>query len=509
MQIHVFLRADLERKPSSPTRRYLDGLWGACESLGMDRGLGGKTPMDGLPLPLPSARDDGPRVLAGRGSQGPDVLQAFVYGLPDVICFTLMLSHAQPRQWRELSDMWTDVAPVPESGADVLGAIRLFRGLADPESDGQRGLRRIDEAVRQALPGGVPGALIWRGPHVLNAPGSAPSRLAVWEAVPDAASRFAAERTLAIVARPGAGQPDPEPGLDALTWTATGRPELAPLGRALLHAATIRYEARVLRSGSEFRDLRERAEQQVDTLLATTATPTRDVEDLLRVQRELSLLQSGANGLITAKTRLRAMRRTVEIASANLVELLGDQNSMTGDGGFSHDFATARWLIRQAETDEDYLTATGERVREIAGPIESAIRERQAGRREQMMLVQTSCLGAVVMSLTAVQTLGYKVPVSPAVQPALIVFLAVTALVLPPAVLRWPRGLGRPSVFGWLDVSAVVLWSAAAAWLGTEVITRGLGHRVVPAVAAVICLAVTSVAGLWGDSLRRRFADRR
>ncbi|MEY9927490.1 alpha-D-ribose 1-methylphosphonate 5-triphosphate synthase subunit PhnG [Catenulispora sp. GP43] len=513
LQIHAFLPADFVQRASSPERRYLDQLWEACGALGLTRGLDGGSAPDDIPESLPAAVD-GFRLMAGRGAEGPDTLQAFVYRLHDVVGFSLMLSYVEPVPWRDLDELWSASAPVPGDDVDVLGFIRLYRAVSTSTARRSRGRHRTEDDLRQAFPDAGSSRLVWRGPQTLADATTAPSPVLVWEAAPESASRLAPERSLAVVAEPSAGVPDPEPAVDAWTWSATGAPELAPLGRALLHAAKIRYEARVLRADDRFRADRAEAEQHVDSLVQLMAAPATDVSTLLAVQRELGVLEAGATGLITARTRLRAMRRAVTIADQNLVDALGADDGDGGGRGGGHgavlgrDRETARWVTRQIDADEDYLAATSERVREIAASVSSAVRERQDRRREQVTVLQGSFLGAVIMALTAVQALGYHVPVRASVQPALIAFLAATALVLPPAVLRWPRGLGGPAVFAWPDLLGVAVWAASGSWFVTAVWERGHGHRRSSVPTVLICvgtaIAVVAVVSAIRGWRRRR-----
>ncbi|WP_425460182.1 CATRA conflict system CASPASE/TPR repeat-associated protein [Herbidospora galbida] len=140
-----------------------------------------------------------------------------------------------------------------------------------------------------------------------------------------------------------------EAGLDAWAWTS-GDDRLAPLPRHLLHAAKIRYQLRVYEDGRAIRAARRRVDEQADTLLTMLGG-----EVSASARLELTERQTAAAGLIWTLTRLREMRRTVEIARHNMrVTALAD------------DLALADWFLLRLDDDLAYADASRERAREIA-----------------------------------------------------------------------------------------------------------------------------------------------
>ena len=112
---------------------------------------------------------------------------------------------------------------------------------------------------------------------------------------------------------------------------------MPPFGRYLLHAAKLRYAARVW-AGSRLEEVRLAVETAIDT-------PARDHE----------VLRERAARLGRVRDRLVALRTTTGLAVRNLAaNARGDQ----GDGLFVDDKGIGEWLEEQLDSDLRYVDGT-------------------------------------------------------------------------------------------------------------------------------------------------------
>jgi hypothetical protein len=257
---------------------------------------------------------------------------------------------------------------------------------------------------------------------------------------------------------------DADTELSAWTWIGAGR-NLPPFAKYLLHAAKLRYQLQVWDEGQDSRRLRAEADATIRKLLGIVAPSRRrdpSQSELTEAARELAVLQARELGLVDRSTRLREMCRTVEIAAANLA-VLG------GDGGlFADDRELAEWFGRRLDDDATYLEAALRRSEQVGAVIDQLVQRSRQRRQESVNLGLTGAVGAILMSLAAIQSLQYAVPLPPLVKPAVITALGTLALCASLVVLR--------------IVAPERRWSSTLVHIGVGAVTASLGWIVVAAV---------------------------
>ncbi|SEQ84265.1 CATRA conflict system CASPASE/TPR repeat-associated protein [Streptomyces radiopugnans] len=406
-------------------------------------------------------------LLAARARPGVGVRQAALRRERDVLCLSVMLAPAAEEGlgWAELDTQWSAVLPAGDAlegrprGRGVLGVARLYLArLAEP---GVRPVPEPDRPLAVAVQARTPA-----DPAVSDGwpyGGVAVSRgFAVWEA--SAARDARLERRFVVVAAH-----DHDRELTAWTWTTRAR-ELPPLGKYLLHAARLRYQLRVWSAAGSAGRLRDAADTAVTELLEQTAAPHgpgREA-DLLRATRALVGLQARERGLVDRSTRSREMARTVEIAAANLAAL-GDSSpdGPTPGGPFADDRALAEWFGRRLDDESTYLEATLRRCEQVGAFADQLLQRARQRRQETVNLGLTGAVGAVLMSLTAVQALQYTIPLPGPVKPAVVTALGALTLLVSLVVLRvvvperrWTAALVR---LGAAALGAALAWTAVSA----------------------------------------------
>jgi len=165
--------------------------------------------------------------------------------------------------------------------------------------------------------------------------------MAVWEVSPDEDQAGRRVVVLAPAAR----------AAELSAWTfSQGDPAMPPLARYLMHAAKLRYQARVRGDGGQLKELIDRADGHVAQVRAALERESTDVTALARLRRDEADLTS-------ALRDVRAMRRTVEIAVGNMTDALAEP--------FPGDRRLAEWLGSQLGDDAEYLETTREVAREF------------------------------------------------------------------------------------------------------------------------------------------------
>jgi hypothetical protein len=480
---------------------HLLGIWSACKDrLGMCEAI---PPLE-LPAELPAspAPAGDPRPLAARQRPGAAIEQALVLRAHDVISLVVMLAPEPSSRigWQQLDQRWSAVTRDAPPGA-VLGEARLYLALLNCDHDtraagrsGHRSTRGTSESrrivttaardVRAAMPASPDAQERWWRHGSTTRQG-----FALWEASSPEDAR--PERRIAVIATE-----ERETALDEWVWTG-GDAVLPPFGRYLLHAAKVRYELRVHAGGQEVRQLRNRADAQVDDLLGLLAredepgSAPESEENLIAASTRLLAVQAGSAGLVHAGTRLREMRRTVQIATANMAAALGPGSAEAGP--LADDRALADWFAQQLDDDALYLEAARERTRDVAAVTATVVqhhlqqRQEDARRRqERFNLLQTAIIGAVIVGLTAVQALSYQLPLPGPVKPPVIAALGAIALLLASIVVRLTLSSGRQPL-AWLSYVAAGLTVAALVWLGVASVSRDVLHKLAaPATTAML-----------------------
>ncbi|MFB9602341.1 CATRA conflict system CASPASE/TPR repeat-associated protein [Streptomyces roseofulvus] len=493
---------------------FVRNLWNMCgEMLGMTvpvEGTGtGLEPGDGWDACLPGAVGSvdvrgTQRLLAARKRPGPGVWQAALRREHDVLCLSVMLAPdaADGLGWAELDARWSGVVRAARTAqrheAGVLGSSRLYLArLAELAPAAPNGLSAAPSVapegaltayVRAHAPTADDASTGWPYAGVV-----VPQGFAVWET--SASQDAREERRLLVVAAH-----DRDPELTAWTWSTRTR-ALPPLGKYLLHAAKLRYQLRVWASAEGIGRLRATTDRVVADVLERTDASQRGAgrhSELLDASRALVDLQARERGLVDRSTRSREMSRTVEIAAANLMALSGDPNL---GGLFADDRALSEWFIQRLDDDATYLEAALRRCTQVGALADQLVQRSLQRRQETVNLGLTGVIGAILMSLAAVQSLQYTVPLPGSVKPAVVAVLGALALVASLVVLRvvvpdrrWSLAMLR---LGAGALGGTVAWVAASALGGT---TLGPGWTwLYGAAGTAVALAAAAASTGRGD----------
>jgi len=485
--VHLFVAANGPRPDAD--REYLRTVWARCAAgFGMTESITGLAPDPDL--------DAGTGLLAGRKRPepgGPYVQEMLVRREHDTFCLTVM-REPPGETWSRLDQEWSDTLDGLTATPGVIGSAQLYLArLVDP---GAPDPAALGAAVRARLPDQPEAGQWWRS-------GITVRDFAVWEASAPADGRDL--RRIVVVAAT-----DQDPELSAWTWVVGAR-ELPRFGRYLLHGAKLRYQRRVWAAEEAWlRQARKDADAAVSRLLKVVlpgpgaGEPSED--ELAEASRQIVALQADEVGLVRTMTSLREMRRTVEIATANLTALSG---SSSLNGLFADDRELGGWFGQQLADDETYLEAARERAGQVATLTDQLVQRglqrrqdrlarRQEGlqrRQERFNLGLTGVVGAILMVLAAIQSLEYTVPLPHLVEPGVVATLGAVALLASLVVLRVAVPDHRWSL--WLVWAGVGTTTAASTWVAvsatgpaaTAVTTRlwsGAGFAVGVAVAALV-----------------------
>lgn len=463
--VHLFVVTDGTQRDDAVA--FLRDVWGKCATvLGMTDPVEhvgvGTQPDGGWEPVLEGAVSGATGLLAARTRPGPGLRQAALRREHDALCLSVMLAPAAAEGlgWADLDAEWSAIMPVREAteqpNKGVLGMARLYLARLiepevqpSPEPDGPlTAVVRAQVPADPAAPDGWP----YGGVVVSQC-------FAVWEA--SAASDARAERRWVVIAAH-----DRDPELTAWAWTTRAR-ELPPLGKYLLNAAKLRYQLRVWAAAESIGRLRTDTDAAIATLLNMTAAPhgPSRQSDLLKASHALVNLQARERGLVDRSTRSREMSRTVEIATANLTTLCGDP---TLGGPFTDDRALAEWFVQRLDDEATYLEAALRRSEQVGALADQLVERSLRHRQETVNLGLTGAIGAILMSLAAVQSLQYTIPLPGPVKPAVVSALAALALLASLVVLRvmaperrWSLVLVRVGVgslsgtLAWIGISAV------------------------------------------------------
>ena len=315
-------------------------LWENCRNqLGMtqpivEAGLAAELPEE------PANRPDGP--LAGL--QDPavryqaiarrehDVLNfSFAIAAPDAVPQArFRLAASVPPGWHEFTRWWDNLG----AGAAALGAAIVY--LAKTPD-----VTAVD--LRAEVPRREDDADAWWED------GYSLSTFAAWEVT--AAGVYGSRRLVLLAGL------DQDVELSRFAWSDGGT-ALPPLARYLMHAAKLRYLARVLGDGQQLTRLRERTDGHRDHVTRLL----RDIErrrELARRSVEVSADEAEVAG---ALRELRQMRQSAQVARTNMARALTEP--LPGDAEL------AEWLIDQLAVESELMDATreqAERLRLILG----------------------------------------------------------------------------------------------------------------------------------------------
>ncbi|KOV52598.1 hypothetical protein ADL00_36850 [Streptomyces sp. AS58] len=468
---HTFFRADRQAAAA------WGSLWEAVGRLGLDEPIGRR------PVELRSVDGVGGHhldLLAARRRVVPGaVYEALAYRSHDVVGISLLLAPNDDEVgWGDLAEQWA--VPLP---AQALGGAMVFLGLRGDRSWRRwRGTARWDHSeVSRYLPG-RPDVDGWcragNGLHLGELPPGETRRLVLM------------------------GQIRDEAAMDRWTWLTDGR-ALPPLTRYLLHSTKLRCQEHVLVSAMpRLRAAIEETEQACDTLVDLLRSGDPPLGQLLEAGRALATVQAEQGGLIAAAADAADMVETVRAARRNMDAALADVDDCTSGGPVDMDRAAGSWLEEQLGIELAYLESSRRRADDLARLAATVLDERRRSRQESLTLIQASLLGAMVTALAAIQGLAYQVPLAKPLLAPLVCLLAAVALVLPAAVLNWPRGERPARRIRWRYAVGAVLLGAPLGWFAASTGWWWAAGGAAPpnwsAVAAVavaaMCAAVTAVA---------------
>uniref|UniRef100_UPI00341F2E53 CATRA conflict system CASPASE/TPR repeat-associated protein n=1 Tax=Streptomyces sp. NPDC051662 TaxID=3154750 RepID=UPI00341F2E53 len=465
----LLLQVFLQATPGGEA--LLRELWQSCGALGMSESAPGSA--RDLPAPNPTADRDPSEsvlVLAARGTprncERTD--QAFAFQSHDAYGCVVALAGDGTEDWASLERRWEEVAPTLQASPPaVLGEVRLLRGVCEgtaPFDEVAAALAHEPTATGQAVP-----SQQMRWSRVSES-------LALWDTSPEPRS---ATRTLVVVAADATGHLDGD-ALDGLLdeWSwVSDRPWPSPLTRYLLQSVKLRHLLAVRdRHLPAIHGLRHDVDALIDELVglhrrvgsptASVADGSRLIDDLMRAETALGRLQvRQAEGLIGTLTTLQRMRRSAQIAAANMAASVPIEPGRRQGEPLDTDHRLGQWLAEQLDDDAYYLEAVRQRADEV-GRVAGAVTQQMLQRHQQHLLqVQGAVLGGILMALAAIQSIGYKVPLPGPLGGPVIALASALALTLPGAVIRWSRPFGRQAPLRQFDLLTVALTGAAAGWL--------------------------------------------
>jgi hypothetical protein len=308
-----------------------------------------------------------------------------------------------------------------------------------------------------------------------------------------------------------------DPVLSDLVWTR-GQPVLGTLTRYHLHYFKLAYQVRVWRA-ADLVELRNRSEALLHEALSTVDTATAHQARLRELQRRLTTLQADEHGLAVTATNVEIMHRTVTIAVANMMTHRRRLIDSADGDPFARDATQAIWFEQQLDNDLAYLRLTRDRVHHSAALIDRELRTRSERlrdasrvRQERFALLQTAIISVVIMCLTAIQALGYQIPLPDPAKPAAIATLGAITLWLSTIAIALAQTHSSATV-GWLQDITVGLVAASGAWLvGSLVshsVTGGAAASVVTMTISGLTFAVTTALAIALRRVRRFRRDGR
>lgn len=344
---HVF--APMEGPAADAAYRQLEALWQRCgDELAMTDPISGVDLPIELPAGPPAAGPD--RILAGRQDAAINY-QAIVRQEHDVLNLSLVfatplapparrvrIGSAAPPGWSEFARWW---GRFTAGGTDaLLGVALIFQAKTSPAGTD---VDAWGADVWALLPREPDDAVSWWRRFRRTEQG-----LTLWEAT--AGGARAGRRLVVLAGR------DQDAVLSTFTWSA-GDVAMPPLGRYLMHAAKLRYQARIRGDGQQLAALRKRVMASVQQVTADLEDPTRHADRA----RDMTTLAADEALLSGTLSDLRLMRRTVDIALHNMRSVL--------DEPLASDAKLGEWLEQQLADDAEILEITrqeAERVRGIA-----------------------------------------------------------------------------------------------------------------------------------------------
>ncbi|GID27879.1 CATRA conflict system CASPASE/TPR repeat-associated protein [Paractinoplanes brasiliensis] len=322
---HVF--APLDGPDSDAAQARVRALWVNCrDQLGMDRPI----VEVGLPAVLPPGFGDGADRAVAATEDAAAQFQMIARVEHDLLNVSFAaasgsrpsLSTPAPVGWHEFSRWWATLGGEAPMLGSVIVLLAKARDLTGPQVRTEVPVRDDD------------GDRWWESGFRLD-------DFAAWET---GAPGPAAARRLVLL-----GAPDQDAELSRFVWSDGGT-GLPPLGRYLMHAAKLRYLVRVHDQGRDLARLQTEVANRIE-----------EVTGLLRANGRVAgpaaALAAAEAELAGALAALRTMRRSAQIAFANMTGALGHP--------LPADARLGPWLSDQLADDTEYLQATYEQVRAV------------------------------------------------------------------------------------------------------------------------------------------------
>jgi predicted nucleotide-binding protein len=351
--VHLF--APLDGPRADRAYRHLRRVWADCRArLGMTEPVPGMAVPAVLPQAHSEVRADG--VIAAQEMGPAGDRQSVLRCVHDVLNLSVAMAQPSPEGlsapsdgrltpvrpgrgaarrmgWADFAQLWSGAAG-PRTGA-LLGETRLLLGRTRPGSSGAvEATPELGKSLEPLLSYRDDRLSDWWRRGSTTAAGCA-----VWD-TNRAGSGYLRE---IIVIAPA----DRADELSAWAWS-DGTSGLPPLARYLLHAAKLRYEARLLE------DWHQRLPDGADDVLAEPGTilpPGPPGADL--PQSRLGRLRREEARLIKLETDLACLQRTVSSTHENLTMAAGP-DVRDPAGLFADDQSLARWLAAQITEDLGY-----------------------------------------------------------------------------------------------------------------------------------------------------------
>ncbi|MEU7575827.1 CATRA conflict system CASPASE/TPR repeat-associated protein [Micromonospora sp. NPDC049240] len=434
----------------------LSALWNGLAALGLT------DPIRRHPTNLPSLSGpatDEVKLLAAKQRIVPGALyEALAYRRGDIVWVSVHLAPNDDEVgWQELSDRWEAAAPAV-SGAE-LSTTTIYSGLS-----GESGVDRVEKRT------GAPGRSARRLRRQVPGPSADPDWTPSWCHVADrlllsdlpADASYGQRRHLLLAARTD------EQVLDRFAWLSDGR-SLPPLTRYLLYVAELQHQQDVL--GAAVPRLREavaRTESACATLVDLLDSTEPSKRQLRAAALDLTVVQAQQGGLTSAWADASTMAGTVRGIGNNMEAVLVRDLRCRAGEPWERDRECAAWLSEQIRIELTYLDAAGQRAEQIGRLAAAVIDDRQQRQQDRLNLLQASIVSGLLTALAAIQSLGYHVPLAKPLVPPLICVLGILALVLPAAVLYWPRPGGPPPPRRWFGYGGLAL-GAAVGWFVASV----------------------------------------
>ncbi|WP_061295503.1 CATRA conflict system CASPASE/TPR repeat-associated protein [Herbidospora cretacea] len=439
--VHLFFPSNGEGARSAYAGML--AIWAACrDRFDLTRPVLPNAP--NAPGPWEDTRDGGP-VAAAEGEAGQIILRRH----RDVLCLSAVLYGP----WAHVRTLWQDTIR-DLTPAELTGEARLY--LAYAPGDAPPTPASAEAAVADL-----------GGPPVLGRAQTTSGGFAACEVGDGADGRCL--RELVVLA----AESD-EPALSAWVWSEGT--SLPPLARFLSNIALLRRHLRVWDDSASVRALRGRLDGAVRRAIAdlppdegTARSPAEDV--LVENSARLTRLLVEEAGAVFHATRLKEMLRAGEAAHANLAALLGrDFTTAEPLTPFGGDRELSLWFRERLQDDSAYFEASLERAREVRALLDLYVRrlvlqqeERTRWWQEQINYAQLAVVAAIAVTLTAIQSLGYSVPLRADLKPAVAALIGAGTLVAASSVVREAPDGRRGGA--WLRPIGAAASAASAVWL--------------------------------------------